>query len=200
MNKLTWLIVITLINGFLFMIYFQVKAEREEENLAEQQSFEIIKTSVNDMITRTGANAHWHKELVGSEPIRLAPVLTIELEKHWVNTRPILFIGRIKDIVSFDRADYEILIDLGPLTHSGMALSSNLRLSVTASKNKIDSLLSSTPDIMNKLSFFNNVAVVAEIESIQTRIEVTSDGTSKEIKNGTGKLIDIVYVGSYVKF
>lgn len=47
---------------------------------------------------------------------------------------------------------------------------------------------------------FNNVAVVAQVESIQSKVELASDGLSKEIKNGSGKLIDVLYVGSEVKF
>lgn len=128
------------------------------------------------MVTRTGANATWHEELVGGKSLRLAPVLTIELEEAWVDVRPILFIGSINDIVRSEGDKYELQIKLGPLTQAGMSLNGDFRLSVVANRAKIDSLLSSAPDITNKLSFFNNVAVVAQVESIQAKVEVESDG------------------------
>ena len=76
------------------------KAKHEAERAEAKRMEQTIRSSVAEMVSRTNAVDGWDRLLSKGERFRFAPILTVELEKLWLASRPILFIGAIKDIAT----------------------------------------------------------------------------------------------------
>ena len=62
-------------------------------------------------------------------------------------------------------------------------------------KQRVDSFLKEHPYLFKEFGFKNGVAVVADIDEIETTIVPGSEGEREEIKIGKGKCIDMFYTG-----
>ena len=70
-----------------------------------------------------------------------------------------------------------------------------LQLVLQCPKQRVDSFLKKHPDLFKNFGFKNRVAVVADIDEIETRIVSGSEGEREAIKIGKGKSIDMLYTG-----
>ncbi len=70
-----------------------------------------------------------------------------------------------------------------------------LQLALQCPKQRVDSFLKDHPDLFKDFGLKNGVAVVADIDEIETIIVSGSEGEREEIKIGKGKCIDILYTG-----
>lgn len=195
MKRAIWIIVIILIGGFFVNKYLENKAKNKaikEANKAEEKRIEeTIKASVAEMVTRTNAIETWEKDLSKVKQTRSEPILTVELERLWLTSRPILFVGRIKDIATIDQENYRIEIERNHFRDlvNDYTLNTELQLVLQCPKQKIDSLLKEHPD-------FNGIAVIADIKEIETKTTIITEADeSIERKVGKGKCIDILYTG-----
>jgi len=194
-RRVIWIIAIILIAGYFINNYLEDRS-REEAKKAESRKIEVaIKASVADLIRRTNAIDNWEEELSKGEKFRMAPILTIELEKLWISDRPILFIGSIKDITTEDKENYIIEIERS-LFNFKYIFETELILELKCSKHKVDAFLNAHPEILKESGLTNGVAIVAEIKKIETKaIPHKEDGT-REIKIGKGNCLEILYTGS----
>ncbi len=193
------------VGGYFVNSYLENKTIREAERRAKEQILQVAKASVSQMVSRTEAIDDWKLQLNKIEESRFfGPVLTIELEKLWLQSRPILFIGAIKDISTADLSQYTVLVESGfgsfERMSSGNMAYTELELSLISSKEIIDSFLEKHPDLFKDYGLNNEVAVAARIHSIRTRTfqsynELTEEVVDEEVKIGDGELIDIVYTG-----
>ena len=162
------------VGGYFVNSYLENKTIREAERRAKEQILQVAKASVSQMVSRTEAIDDWKLQLNKIEESRFfGPVLTIELEKLWLQSRPILFIGAIKDISTADLSQYTVLVESGfgsfERMSSGNMVYTELELSLISSKEIIDSFLEKHPDLFKDYGLNNEVAVAARIHSIRTR-------------------------------
>ncbi len=137
---------------------------------------------------RTNAVDNWEEDLRRGKQFRLEPILTVELERLWLTDRPILFAGAIKDIATIDKETYRMEIE---------GSQSELRLSLQCQKRMIDLFLKEHPNLFKEdYVLKNDVAVIADIDEIETKIVSGSVGETEEIKVGKGKCIDLLYTGN----
>lgn len=195
MKRAIWIIVIILIGGYFVNNYLQNKATKEAEKAEAKRIEETIKTSVAEMVARTNAIETWEKDLSKGEKFRLNRVLTVDLERMWLTERPILFVGAIKDIATLDKENYRIEIERGLFSSLEHIFGTELQLALQCPKQRVDSFLKEHPDLFKGVGFENGVAVVANIDEIETIIVSGSEGEKEEIKVGKGKCIDMVYAG-----
>ena len=166
-------------------------AERAEAALIEQ----MTKSTVSEMISRTNSSDDWEEILSQGESFRSAPILTVELERLWLQNRPILFIGTIKDIATYDDAHYSLIIErsiFGSLEHM---FETELQLSLLADIDQIDRLLHEHPELLEVYGFNNGVAVAAQIESIETIRYPGEERRLWETKVGHAELVEMLYTG-----
>jgi len=200
MKKILWIIVVLVFIGYFAHLHLKegakCKAEQAEQKRIEREIKKEIKAAINQMVSKTNAIDDWVQNLSDGKGIRLTPILTVELEKLWLNKRPILFIGTIEDIATYDQSQYTVIIGKNLLDFSKcIFLSTKLQLSLRSPKEKIDSLLTNYADISKGLGFNNDIAVVAQIENIRTTYISSENGERQEIKVGEGKLVEILYTG-----
>lgn len=195
MNKIKWILIAIVVGSYIVSCIIENNAKRVEKNTkrkmenAEWRRIEqVTEAAVMQMVSRTNAVDDWKQQLSKGDNYRFEPILTIELEKLWLQKQPILFIGYIKDISTYKQSKYLVLVEKRPFSLFG----TELTLSLIASKNRIDSFLKENPDLFKDLGF-SNVGVVARIHSIRT-IDAPG-GEHEKMKVGDGELIDIIYMG-----
>ena len=68
---------------------------REEKLLEKEKLAETIRADVNALARAHGASSNWVTTLSEGKQYRFKPVLSVELERVWINNGPILFWGSI---------------------------------------------------------------------------------------------------------
>ncbi len=196
MKKAIWIITIIIVVAFIGNNYLDRKADRERQK-AERLNIEFkIKNDVKNMVSRTGAITSWEKTLSKGERIRLEPILTIELERTWLHTNPILYIGSIKDIKTKDDKSYTVSFERNLYINSDyIFLGAELELNLECSKNDFDVFLQKHPTLFKDYGFNNGVAVIANIDRIYTSDILGEDGERIEVKTGIGRCISILFTG-----
>ena len=84
---------------------------REEKLIEKEKQAETIRADVNALARAHGARSNWVTTLSGGSQYRFKPILSIELERVWINNGPIVFWGSLKDIVTLDENHYEVMFE-----------------------------------------------------------------------------------------
>ena len=193
-KTIIWIIVALAVGGYFVNTYFEKVAKREVEN-AESKRIEEMKSAVAAMVSRTAAMDDWERRLSKGENIRSRPIFTVELERVWLQDRPILFTGAIKDIATYDETHYTVLVERSLFRKLSHMFGTELKLLLRATKPRIDSLLEEHPNLSEGFGWQEDVAVIADVNSIQTTYFPGEEGGSEEVKIGEGELIDIIFTG-----
>lgn len=195
MKKFVWVIIVLLVGGYFVNSYIENKAKRKAEQEKEQRVEQTLRSSVEKMVSRTNSISEWESSLSKGETYRLSPILTVELEKLWLSGRPILFVGTIKDISTYDKIRYTVLFERNLLSSLNNMFSTELQLSLLVPKKKIDAFLKNHPKLFKGVGFNNGSVVIAKVKSIKTDYYIGNEGVREEIKIGQGELIDILFIG-----
>jgi hypothetical protein len=197
-KRAIFIIVIVLIGAYFVNSYLERKAKENSERAEAKRIEDATKASVAEMVARTKAIDNWQAKLSKGEKIRLEPIFTVELERLWLTDSPILFLGAIKDIATLDNENYTIKINQNLFNNPEYIFGTQLELELRYPKQKVDLFLEQHPDIFKNFGFKNGVAVVAEIENIETITISGSEGELEEVKSGKGKCIDMLYTGDVI--
>jgi len=195
MKRILWIIVVVGVVAYFFNSYMENKARREAERAEAERIEQATKTAVSQMVSRTNAISDWEETLSKGESFRFEPILTVELERLWLQQRPVLFIGAIKDITTRDQSHYELLVERSLFSSFDHMFGTEIQLSLLSEKETVDSFLKEHPTLFKDYGFKNGVAVVAHINSIRTTYVPGEEGGREEVKIGNGELVDIVYTG-----
>lgn len=147
------------------------------------------------LASRRNASSNWVERLAGDERYRFEPVLTIELEELWIEQGPILFIGAVKDIASKGDEGYIVTFERSLTSGLDYFFDTEFRLELTSGKEPVDSLLRSHPDLFENLGMQNGVAVVANVEKVESLEYVGEDGQLVDVKVGVGQIVELLFVG-----
>ena len=195
MKKIIGIIIVIVVSVYFINSYIENKAKREAERERSERIEQATRLAVAEMATRTNAVEDWETLLSNGEEFRSEPVLTVELERLWMQQRPILFVGAIKDIATQDQSHYVVVVERGLFGGDNHFFSTELQLSLVSSKGKIDSSLKEHPELFKDNGVNNGVAVVARIDSIKTTNVPGENGEQEDVKIGNGELIEIIYTG-----
>jgi hypothetical protein len=178
--------IILVITGIVYNAvnsHLAYKTKMEAKKAEKERIEKNVSAAVAHLIKRYSP-FDWVKEIKGRK--EFDPILTVELEKLWLNDRPTLFIGTIEDISTFDQEYYMIKIQgVGTVR-------ANYELALKCAKQKVNSLLQAHPDLSEGVT--SGVAIVANIDKIKTVIVPGYDGGKENIRIGEGKSIDMVYI------
>ncbi|MFZ5990146.1 MAG: hypothetical protein ACOYWZ_23880 [Bacillota bacterium] len=195
MKKIVWIIIVVAVGGYFINSYMENKAKREAERAKEEKIALATKTAVSQMASRANAVTDWETNLSKGDKFRFEPILTIELERRWLQQRPILFIGAIKDIATHDQSHYTVLVERSLFGSFEYMFGTELQLSLISEKDRLDTFLKEHSELFKDNGFKNGIAVVAHIDSIRTAYVPGEEGEREEVKVGDGKLVDILYTG-----
>jgi len=198
MNRIIWIAVIIGICIYFANGYIEDRKKERAQEAKEAEIARITKATVSLLVSKTNAIDDWDKVLSEGEEVSFRKILTIDLEKLWLTDRPILFVGYIDDIATYNDQFYILKVDRSLLS-SLHTLGTALSLELKCDKRKIDSFLKKYPNLVSGFDLSNNVAVVAKIGNVKTSYCIGDEGEREEVKIGEGYCIDIVFIGD-VKF
>ena len=135
--------------------------------------------------------------LGNGEEIRLTPILTLELEKAWIEGGPILFSAVISDISTFSENKYKIDFEQSFLESIRLSVFTELKLSLIAEKSYIDNFMVSNPSVRDATGLGNSIAVAARIDSIESSFYLDQDNDKIEVKSGVGELLGLEFLGDF---
>ena len=192
----SWIIVWLIIGGYFVNSYLENEAKHDAERAEAKRVEQTIKSAVAEMVSRTGAVDDWESRLSKGERFRFGSIFTVELEKLWLENHPILFIGNIKDIATYNESHYIVLIERSLFSSFDYMFGTELQLSLLSSKERIDSFLKQHPDLFKvSYGFSNGVAVIARVKTIRTTYVPGEEGEREEVRIGEGELVNILYTG-----
>lgn len=194
-NKLILLFGVLVIVVLFANKYIENEKIRESEK-AERIILETrIKNELKEFVENNAAISDWEKVLLKGKKFRVEPILTIELEKAWLHSKPILFIGSIKDISSKNNEYYTVIFEQNNYINSKfLFLSTELELSIECLKSKVDSLLVKHPSLIGERKFDNGVAVIASMNNLQTSEKLINYDDKIDVKTGVGSCVDMLFV------
>lgn len=191
MKRIIWLIIAVGAVVYFSNSYIEKRAQEKATFVENERLEHATKSAVSQMASRTNSITDWETILNKGKDFGYGSIMTVELERLWMQKRPILFIGSIKDITTHDQSQYAVLVERS--VHS--TLGTELQLSLLSNKDRLDSFLKEHPELFEGVQFDNDVAVVAKIDSIRTVYFSEEGGWRKEVKIGEGELIDVLYTG-----
>ena len=186
LKKLAWIVPLVIVAAYLWNDY-QDNEEKKAKLAAERRA---IQESVHNLASRSGAVTDWEEKIAGEEKVRLDPVLTAELQKLWIGSQPILFIGTIEDISVLSKEEYVISVIHEGILSSYMFVSNPWGVRLRCHKELAEPLLRNIQK--DKDALFKGVAIIARIDSISTE---RYEGGTENAKIGHGECIDVLYLG-----
>jgi hypothetical protein len=145
--KKVWFILGLIALGFVVQNFL---ASNERIRIAEEEEAARIElefsTALNSLIGDTGANDIWMDNLCASDRggFRRLQIFSVELEKLWLDGKPILFEGSIHDVASHSESFYTVEFqhsNLFSYLTGACFLRETLRLELRAPKSLIDPYL-----------------------------------------------------------
>ncbi len=189
---------VLIIGGIIMFFGLRGCGEGQSTTLSAKQQKEVkkAKKKVAKLIKNTNAIETWENRLVrGKSNYRVSTILTIELQRAWIKNGPILFIGSIKDIAFAGNGNCVITLRRSMMTDVNYPLSHPLQLEVHWDKKSTEKFLDKHPNLIRDTFLDKTVAVAADIEKIKT-VRLSDAEVTDKIKVGTGKCVDMVYIGS----
>ncbi len=161
-------IAVTLVVLGFFVNGFLETRTKEQAAKAEHARFERETIdAVNALVARTNAVRGWETAL-GPDEARMSPILTIALERVWVQPRPILFLGELQDIRGQASSHYEVQIGSGLTSPINYPIGSHLVLTLKCDKMLVDAFMSAKQSLAQSGAVADGVAVVAQIEQVKS--------------------------------
>ncbi len=105
MRRIVWVVAVLALVGYVFYSRMENKARLEAEHAEKEKIEQATKAAVYQMASRTNAVTYWEDKLRKAKKGGAETILTVELERLWLQQKPILFIGEIRDIATYDSAN-----------------------------------------------------------------------------------------------
>ena len=196
-GKYTWGIIAALLASWFLLNSHENRNIEKQRIAAEDVKEKLIRSKVESLANNTGANRDWVGALGNGEEIRLTPILTLELEKAWIEGGPILFSAVISDISTFSENKYKIDFEQSFLESIRLSVFTELKLSLIAEKSYIDNFMVSNPSVRDATGFGNSIAVAARIDSIESSFYLDQDNDKIEVKSGVGELLGLEFLDDF---
>lgn|SRR6266571_4891091 len=118
MKRLVTAVVVVLV-VVVFAVYLW--RSRQQERLRQEQEAAARRTvpslRLEALITRTGARTDWERSIAGNGRLMAFKVYTMDLQRAWIGSRPILFLGTVKDVSAAGEDRYRVLFDYSPVEY-----------------------------------------------------------------------------------
>jgi hypothetical protein len=184
---------LAVIGFYLYDAYSDRQREQAAREARQEHLVRVAEAKIQELVSQTGASDTWMDVLV-EEKRPFSRIMTYELEDLWLNDRPILFIGYIDEIRSYNEVHYEVRVRRNWIdTQSYLDLDTILLL--RADKERIKGFMSASDWEPNPFFSRNNVAIAAKLTEIDTESVADSNGVVSDVRFAKGNLVDIRFIG-----
>lgn len=194
MRRVISIIVFLLVAGYFVNSCIQ----NEKKEAAARFEVEAEEREAEDVVlgleSTTGATRAWVEGLRSERHIRRDPVLTVELERLWLTSDPILFLGELIDVVSKTDSQYLVTVKRSRLLNRPR-FATELQVTLSAPKGVIDDFMKQHGEFSNGSGQRKGVAVAARIYGLRSSSLLDSEDKPVDVRIGEGELLGIVYTG-----
>ena len=141
-----------------------------------------------EMASKANAITDWATTLADRKRLRNSQVLTAELQKQWLNGRPIFFLGNLKDIAINSDGTYQMDVEYNWLGGQPIFAQNDIRMSLRCPE------LIALPMVLAAKArpsaiLHSDTAVVAVIDHIVSTAESDASGEKTTALTGVGKCL-----------
>jgi len=185
--------VVLMVIGILYFL------DRSDQQKKRSEAYQVridsisntVKLSIESRVKYYNAIDDWEKEFVNHG----VSIFTYELEELWVNKRPILLLGNIKDISNNNDSTYLVLFERSIIFNETI-IYEKLQFLLECDRLRIDTLIENHRIIIEDEGLLRGgVAVIANISKIVSEREYDKETTILGCKTGVGTCLDIIYTG-----
>ena len=188
------LIALLIIAILAFCVYYLITHEftspAKKEATANRGG--MAQVAFAELLKKHNAVDSWDKDICQGEAARTTPVLTMELEKVWLTDRPILFVGKIRDIKTEDKDNYRLIVDRDIFWAAALSrplVRTGLEIWALCPKSLLESFVRMNPDYLDAE---NGIALVVKIDSIEPLEGADKDAGRESGRVGKGKCLDLI--------
>ncbi len=166
----------------------------DDENIrqaARNQERQAVGAMVMSMASKANANTEWKDQLVKRYEGKPARLLTADVQKAWVQERPILFVGTLDDVIASTNGTFDLVATLAFV--DSMQFDQSLRISASCPPTVAIPVIESARK-KSRPTFRPDIAIVALIDRVDTQIERIAEGDSVTAIVGIGRCISATYL------
>ena len=175
--------------GYWCYMRWQDSLATTELRIAREARQHDLKQSVADMANRANAISDWPELLAGGKKIRATPIMTAELQKLWLSSRPVLFVGNVQDVAISDDGTHKITLTYNNFSSQPMLMGSEVRV-ILSCKEEFATQLMKTMKSEKYPKVWADAAVIASIERLGRSTEKDAEGDTVAVLTGIGKCKD----------
>lgn len=175
--------------GILYSYHSWIEKERLANGMKFQVERESLRKQFFDLAKHWDAAPEWKMELSGNKGKRDDPVMTIELERVWLE-KPILFVGRLDDVLSLDSENYLVKFRQSP-SDSPIFQGEEFQLALACPMKTVEAFLADRR--RGQGLSLGDAAVIAKIDRIERIDRQTSGEDSGIVFVGRGRCLDLVF-------
>jgi hypothetical protein len=197
--KSRYLLGLIAVLGLAYICHYWWDAERvaKERQAARDARRQAQYESIIEMAKKANAITDWLESLASEKGLRASPIMTYELQRLWLVDRPVLFIGKIIDIVRNHDGTYQINVRQEKFGGPIIILHNEIRLILTCQESLAVKMTNSVR--ANKFSRpWADFAVIATIEKIERSIEKGDDESSVTVQSGIGRCVDALELTEFL--
>lgn len=180
--------VVTLValTGYFYHRHLESELRMEIEEAASRAQIGELR----QLVKVHGAIHDWLERLMGGEAVRLAPVMSTELQQVWLAGRPILFLGTLRDIAANPDGSFKVLLRHDPFAASGLLGAAEFLISTVCSPEQSKSLLSIASN-KSRLGLFAELAAVLKVNAISSKGMRTAEGGEMTQFTGEAECLEV---------
>jgi hypothetical protein len=174
-----------------------LKAEQVEE--AREARRQAQRHAVRDMAAKTSAVTDWADKLAGGEKVRMRSVMTAELQSLWLNDRPVLFIGSVRDVAINTNGTYQVTVDYNWIGARHMFLENEIRVSLVCPESFAKKLIHvAKAGHVRRLSA--DAAVIARIDRVEPSTERGGERDTVNVLTGIGECVNAMHLSEHISW
>lgn len=163
--------------------------------LSEEERVSKVLAQIKSFTNHSRVRTDWEQQLVSQGQSRVSPVLTVELQRLWLQKYPILFVGTIDDLEQKEKGHFSLTVTRAGALSSDVLIDTHLMLRLSCSKRIGERLLRGYA--ISGDPFDNVIAVSATITSIESIDMPLDQGRTRSVRTGVGGCVDAIYLEDY---
>ena len=110
---LIWLILAAVVAGGLVYLYIENEAKKERAAAAKEATYQQLVSTILDTAEKFKADTSCNDELFfkADGATFHDKIMTVDVQKCWLQNRPILFRGALTDVAQLDNDNYTIFVE-----------------------------------------------------------------------------------------
>lgn len=190
--------VVTLFVCYLAYSIYQSNIASAKAKADRERATEEVSAAIRQVALKDGAGIGWPDKLSGGEKYVDSPLLTAELQRVWVTGRPILFIGKLTDIVANADGSYQLYVAYTHNENRPWFLKTKLEVRLDCPRETGTSLIDS---VATKRDYFGtDIAITATIRTVEVSKTTDAESAATSVLTGRGECVTVMLLPEAMRY